>query len=106
MSLLLDALKKAASEKEKLKSIQDEETEGPATTLSAADESEDMDLDLDISTGDEIYPEIDEDAAVQAEQPESTLESDESLIIEDESEGEVEEFKAEESSEALLWMKI
>lgn len=58
MSLLLDALKKAATEKEKINTGQDKEIEEPVIEV---DESADLDLDLDTSALDDMAPEIDED---------------------------------------------
>jgi len=81
MSLLLDALKKAADEKEKLKSTEEEETE---VSFSDLNDSEDMDLDLDMSSDEEVYPQIDETTTIAEEQSlENVLVSDESLTIEE-----------------------
>jgi len=92
MSLLLDALKKAATEKEKLKSSEGNdqlESELNETNSNEIEDSEALDLDLDMPEENDIYPEIDEEIELPEEQaeekiPESSLDSDESIIIEEE----------------------
>jgi len=84
MSLLLDALKKAASEKEKLESSGN--SNRPESALSESEpneikESEVLDLDLDMAEESDIYPEIDEEVEipgepVEEEIPQSSLKSD------------------------------
>jgi Flp pilus assembly protein TadD len=71
MSLLLDALKKAANEKEKLAATEDEVKTQPNTGAKNIEDSVDLDLDLNVPTDNEIYPQIDEHIEVAA-----TLESD------------------------------
>ena len=100
MSLLLDALKKAASEKEKLKATEDGEADALIPDSSDIEEPDVMDLDLDMPEADEVYPEIDEVVSIPEIHEEKSPEPDKS-VIEDKQDIETGKPELEESIDDL-----